>query len=74
VGFGVGSKVPLGKCHNVKGSCVYTWNGFRFGGFGDAGWQKILHQGGRELLVSLFVDHGLVTQIAIADQNCHCPD
>lgn len=27
-GFGVGSTIPLGKCHPVKGNCVYRWNGF----------------------------------------------
>jgi hypothetical protein len=27
-GFGVGSAIPLGKCHLIKGKCVYRWNGF----------------------------------------------
>jgi hypothetical protein len=29
-GFGVGSHIPLGRCHYKKGQCVHLWHGFEY--------------------------------------------
>lgn len=32
-GIGVGSRIPLGRCHHKPGGgCVYRWNGFTYAG------------------------------------------
>ncbi|MBA2358280.1 MAG: hypothetical protein H0V84_07640, partial [Actinobacteria bacterium] len=72
-GFGVGSAIPLGQCHRVKGSCVYRWNGFtlRQGEGGTYVWLGQFRRLGETVKVRLEMTRNRVASIALYVERPH---
>lgn len=66
-GLGVGSKIPLGRCHRIPGGCKYTWQGFRYSTEPCCGWYRLFRVGSRSVRVWLFTLRGRVTAVWLSD-------
>jgi len=64
-GLGVGTRIPLGRCHRVSGRCEYRWRGFTLVNDGRI-WIKQVRQKRRGIQVQLWVTRGAVTDVSIS--------
>lgn len=70
-GFGIGSTIPLGRCHRIAGRCRYTWRSFTLNPNpyvpDSSEWQRFTRWGAQKVAVSLRVSQGgVVNDIQIA--------
>lgn len=63
-GIGVGVFVPRGACYRTKGgACRFLWRGFTYRGKGL--WQREAVRGGRQVIVGLETEKGIIASVHI---------
>jgi hypothetical protein len=62
-GFGVGSRVPRGRCYKVGGKCQFRWHGFTSSQEGH--WSKTVRQADADIVVSFATKQHKVAEISM---------
>jgi hypothetical protein len=65
-GVGVGTYIPLGPCHTVKGQCVHEWHSFKYIGCDEPAFWDLYT---RRAETDLFMNHGRIASISIGDPD-----